>query len=433
MRVPIIMPQLGESIAEATVVTITVAPGDTVTADQEIIEVETNKALLHVTTPCAGEIAELLVEAQSTYAVGATLGFIEAVPAEAARLGLTTAPEADEPSAPLLDVEPGQPAPASNANGNGHAAPAPPELRAELPADGTSRANVPATTRPTVAVAGGGLPVPARLGGAGYLSPRLKARLAELGLTAADLAAVPGSGAGGRVTVDDLEKFVADLDARATRPAPAMRVAVGDAMRRSWTRPLATVGRGARLDALLAHRKRQLDPKPGMVLYVIRALALALAEEPTLSGRLIGKRLVPSAGVDIGFAVEVDDGLMVPVLRGVDTRPVAELNAPYQQLVEAARRRQFPPGTTGGAAASVTNFGTFGLTWATPIPLPEETLMLGLGAGRKVPVWDEEKSAFVPATEAEITLSFDHRALDGGGAGRLLAHVARLLAEPEKL
>ena len=185
-----------------------------------------------------------------------------------------------------------------------------------------------------------------------------------------------------------------------------MRVAVGDAMRRSWTRPLATVGRGARLDALLAHRKQQPDPKPGMVLYVIRALALALAEEPALSGRLIGKRLVPSAGVDIGFAVEVDDGLMVPVLRGVDTRTVAELNAPYQELVAAARRRQLPGGTTGGAAASVTNFGTFGLTWATPIPLPEETLMLGLGAGRKVPVWDEEKAAFVPATDAEITLSF---------------------------
>ena len=118
---------------------------------------------------------------------------------------------------------------------------------------------------------------------------------------------------------------------------------------------------------------------------------------------------------------------------GWTTRTVAELNTPYQELVEAARRRQLPPGTTGGAAASVTNFGTFGLTWATPIPLPEETLMLGLGAGRKVPVWDEEKSTFVPATEAEITLSFDHRALDGGGAGRLLAHVARLLAEPEKL
>ncbi len=441
MRVPIIMPQLGESIAEATIVSIAVRPGDQVAADQEIMEVETQKALLHVTTPCAGEIVEFLAEPQGTYAVGATLGFIEAVPEEAERLGLKLAPDGEEAAAPMLDVEPGQPA-HSNGNGNGNGqnvpVPAPPELRSELPSDGTSRANVPATSRPTVspataATVGGSLPVPARLGGVGFLSPRMKARLAELGMGAADLAAVPGSGAGGRVTVEDLEKFVADLEIRPTRPATAMRVAVGDAMRRSWTRPLATVGRGARLDALLTHRKQQAEPKPGMVLYVIRALALALAEEPSLAGRLIGKRLVPAAGVDIGFAVEVEDGLMVPVLRGVDTRTVTELNAPYQELVAAARRRQLPAGTSGGAAATVTNFGTFGLIWATPIPLPDESLMLGLGAGRKVPVWDEEKGVFTPATDAEITLSFDHRTIDGGGAGRLLAHVARLLAEPEKL
>ena len=428
VRVPIIMPQLGESIAEATVVNIAVQVGDHVAADQEIIEVETNKALLQVTTPCAGELLELLVQPQETYAVGATLGFVEASPEEAERLGLK--PSDDDADAPMVDVEPGT----SGANGNGqHDAPSLP-IRAEEPTDGAA-GREPAVSQPTLAKVGlgGGLPVPARLAGAGYLSPRVKARVAELGLQAADLAGVAGTGAGGRVTVDDLEKFLAALDTRAAQPASAMRVAVGDAMRRSWARPLATVGRSARLDALLAHRKTQADPKPGVVLYVIRALALALAEDRTLATQLIGKRLVPAASVDIGFAVEVEDGLMVPVLRNVDTVPVAQLNQPYQDLVAAARRRQLPPGTTGKAAATVTNFGTFGLVWATPIPLPEESLMLGLGAGQKVPVWDEETGDFVPATEAEITLSFDHRSLDGGGAGRLLAHLAKLLSEPEKL
>ena len=81
----------------------------------------------------------------------------------------------------------------------------------------------------------------------------------------------------------------------------------------------------------------------------------------------------------------------------------------------------------------MTNFGTFGLTWATPIPLPEQTLVLGVGAGKKVPCWDEAKQQFVPVTEANLTLSFDHRVLDGGGAGRLLARVAALLQTPEKL
>jgi pyruvate/2-oxoglutarate dehydrogenase complex dihydrolipoamide acyltransferase (E2) component len=81
----------------------------------------------------------------------------------------------------------------------------------------------------------------------------------------------------------------------------------------------------------------------------------------------------------------------------------------------------------------VTNFGSFGLTWATPIPLPEQTLVLGMGAGRLTPHWDAGQGKFVPVTEANLTLSFDHRVLDGGAAGRLLARIADLLAKPDLL
>ena len=178
---------------------------------------------------------------------------MEAAPEEVARLGLQPAADGDS-AATMGDVEPGTENAVGSGNGNGrHDAPVVP-LRAEQPTDGAS-GREPAVSQPTLARVGlgGGLPVPARLTGAGYLSPRVKARVAELGLQAADLAGVAGTGAGGRVTVGDLEKFLADLDSRATKPAPAMRVAVGDAMRRSWARPLATVGRSARLDALLAH------------------------------------------------------------------------------------------------------------------------------------------------------------------------------------
>ena len=434
IRVPIIMPQLGESIAEATIVSLTVQVGDHVEADQEIIEVETNKALLRITTPCAGRLLELSVQPQETHAVGSTLGFVEASPEEAARLGIN--PAGDDHAAGRPDVEPDTPA-ARNGHGE-HATPMV-ATRAEVPASPAAGDASRASTRPAVqasAPSGGsvaGLPVPAKLAGAGYLSPRVRARVAELGLQAADLAGLAGTGMGGRVTTEDLEKFLADLDDRQGKPAAAMRMAVGDAMRRSWSRPLATVGRPVLLDPLLAHRKTQPDPKPGVVLYAIRALALAIAEAPAVAGRLIGKRIIPAAAVDIGFAVEVDDGLMVPVLRAADQTPLSKLNAQYQDLVAAARRRQLPPGASGGAAATVTNFGTFGLTWATPIPLPEESLMLGVGSGRKVPTWDEEIEDWLPVVEAEITLTIDHRALDGGGAGRLLAHVARLMAEPEKL
>nr|MBA2622984.1 2-oxo acid dehydrogenase subunit E2 [Chthoniobacterales bacterium] len=88
---------------------------------------------------------------------------------------------------------------------------------------------------------------------------------------------------------------------------------------------------------------------------------------------------------------------------------------------------------TSGGIASVSNFGTFGLDWGTPIPLPDQTLLLGMGAGKKAPSWSEEKQQFVPITQAELTLSFDHRSLDGGGAGRLLKRVADLLSDPATL
>ena len=199
-----------------------------------------------------------------------------------------------------------------------------------------------------------------------------------------------------------------------------MRVAVADAMRRSWTRPLATVALPCPLEAMLAHRKVS-EPKIGPALYALRALGLALAENSAPAGRLIGNKIVHPPSIDVGFAVEAEEGVLVPVLRDVDVHPLQTLVDRYNELIALARQRRLPPEATGGSIATVTNFGTFGLTWATPIPLPEQTLVLGLGAGRKVPSWDEKKNQFVPVMEANLTLSFDHRVLDGGAAGRLLA------------
>ena len=388
------MPQLGESIAEATIVTIPIKIGDAVESDQDILEVETNKATMGVTAPCAGRIAELGVEVGQSYAVGATLGFLEVTDAEAARAGLD--------------------------------APAPAETHANGAA--TTPEKKSSGVQPTVR----GLPVPAHAAGAGFMSPRMKARMNELGLHAADLAGIAGSGAAGRVTVEDFEKFLAALDHHKLSPASSMRVAVADAMRRSWTRPLATVGMSVVLDPMLAHRKAS-DPKPGPALYALRALALALAENSAPAGRLIGDKIVHPKAIDIGFAVEAADGVLVPVLRNADATTLSEMVVRYNELVELARQRRLPATAQGGSIATVTNFGTFGLEWATPIPLPEQTMVLGLGAGRVVPSWDKAKQQFLPVTEAYLTLSFDHRVLDGGGAGRLLQRIGALLQTPETL
>jgi pyruvate/2-oxoglutarate dehydrogenase complex dihydrolipoamide acyltransferase (E2) component len=197
-------------------------------------------------------------------------------------------------------------------------------------------------------------------------------------------------------------------------------------------RPLATVGLPVTLDAVLAHRKT-CEPKPGPALYALRALAVALSENSAPAGRLVGSKIVHPSAIDVGFAVEADDGVLVPVIRQADKKSLKDLTQRYAELVELARQRKLPPDATGGSVATVTNFGTFGLIWATPIPLPEQTLVLGLGAGRKVPFWDEQQKQFVPVMEANLTLSFDHRVLDGGAAGRLLQRISELMRQPQLL
>ena len=170
-----------------------------------------------------------------------------------------------------------------------------------------------------------------------------------------------------------------------------------------------------------------------MTLYLLRAFALALKEQPAVAGFLIGAKVVHPRSFDIGVAVAVEDGVLVPVIRQVDAKLLSELVMEYDDLVDRARRRRLTEADTKGGIATVTNFGTFGLTWGTPIPLPNETLILGSGAGVKKPVWSEELSAFVPATEADLEMTFDHRVVDGGGAGLLLRRIVELLQKPESL
>ncbi len=407
------MPQLGESMAEATIVTIKVKPGEKVAVDQEIIEVETDKAVMGVTTPCAGEITGIEAEVKKTYAVGAVLGYVEASETDAARL-LKNAPPAGEVAKEI----PGREETKATNGSSSH-----------FQVDKTALAPVPTGFQVDQT---SGLPVPAGAKGAGFLSPRVRARMAEMNLSSADLAGISGSGNAGRVTIKDLESFLSEIEKHSAEPASAIRTGVADAMRRSWTRPLATVGLKLNLDPLLADRK-QRDPKPGPALYVLRALALALAEMPNAAARLVGNRAVQSKAIDIGVAVEAQDGIMVPIIRNADKTSLGDLTTRYTELVDLARRRRLTTEMTSGGIASVSNFGTFGLDWGTPIPLPDQTLLFGLGAGRKSPTWNEEKKAFEPTTQAELTLSFDHRSLDGGGAGRLLQRVVELLRSPEKL
>ena len=249
-QVPIIMPQLGESIAEATIVDIKVKAGDDVVDDQEIIDVETNKAVMGVTTPCKGKIDKITVQLKETYPVGAVLGYIEASEQDAARFAKSASPPPQD------------------------------EVAEEIPARADQEI-APAREKKIPARDGngdraGGLPVPVVTKGATFMSPRVRARMTELQLTTADLAGIMGTGAGNRVTIKDLESFLQKIENQTAQEASKIRAGVADAMRRSWTRPLSTIGSSVYLDPALQDRQSR-DPKPGLGLYALRALALALA------------------------------------------------------------------------------------------------------------------------------------------------------------
>jgi len=392
-KVPIIMPQLGESIAEATVVQLSVKVGDHVDPDQEVIEVETNKAVMSVITPCQGVIQSFSAEVNETYPVGSTLGYVEASEEDAARLANAATVSTDQMrTGKLVD------------------------LRAETAELHAARDNE------------------IRLGFAGssFVSARLRARTQELGIHPTDLGVVAGSGIGGRVTTADFEAYLDHLSQRPSKKASPMRLAVADSMRRSWTRPLATLGVSVSLEPILAHRKT-LSPSPGPALYLAKAVAIALSEFPQSAGLLVGDKIFLPGSIDIGVAVEVEDGVVVPVFANLDRQPLAQLPGQYKKFLQAAKEKRLPDEAKGPAIASVTNFGTLGVHWATPIPLPNETLIVGLGYGEMRPFWDEKSGQFVPRLQAELTISFDHRVIDGGQSGRLVRRILALLAKPELL
>jgi pyruvate/2-oxoglutarate dehydrogenase complex dihydrolipoamide acyltransferase (E2) component len=390
-KVPIIMPQLGESIAEATIIRFSAQAGEAVTSDQEIIEVETSKAMMGVTTPCDGVIVEFTAEVDQTYPIGTVLGYIEASAEDAERLGVSAS-----------------------------------EAPAEIPASFETQKNM-SSAMPTITIP----MMPAKSGGP-FVSPRIRSKADQLGWQQQDLSLVPGTGKNGRLTANDVEKFLAELEAHPTQKASGLRLAIADAMRRSWSRPLATIGVGFSIEAILAHRK-QFKVPPGPALYVAKAVALALAENPKLAARIVGEQLVLPKSIDIGVAVEVEEGVVVPVLKSLDKEPLSELGEKYQQLVTAARARRLPEDAREGAIASVTNYGPLGITWGTPIPQPTETLIIGLGRGEKRPVWDEATSQFQPKQMAELTLTFDHRVIDGGASGKLISRIVALLENPSGL
>jgi len=360
-----------------------------VEADRDLIEVETNKATMNVTSPCRGKIAGFSVELNESYPVGASWA--------ASRLRRKT-----------------------GARRLRHGGAGQTSRRCQRGSERSSPQPERKTVEPTIR----GLPVPAHAAGASFMSPRLKARMAELGLHAADLAGIAGSGAGGASRIQDFEHFIASIEKHKQSLPPACAS--------PWPTPCGAVGRGPspQWDCPCARRvvrapqsvQSQAGPGP---LCASRPGDGVGREQRT--GRPAHRQDdVHPSSIDLGFAVKRRMVCLCRVIRRADQKSLKDLLPRYNELIELCHQRKLPVEAAGGSIGIVTNFGTFGLMWATPIPLPEQTLVLGVGAARKMPAWDEAKGQFVPVMEANFTLSFDHRFLDGGAAGRLLTRIAAL-------
>jgi pyruvate/2-oxoglutarate dehydrogenase complex dihydrolipoamide acyltransferase (E2) component len=397
MRLAIRMPQFGEAAAEATVVAWLVQPGATVQAEQELCEVQTEKSLLTVAAPAAGILTEVHAKPGDTLKVGAILGWVgdgTAAPAAAAAANV-----------PLANV---------------HDVGAPPPVR-QIAAAAAAAVQQP-TTR---LVQRNRAAVVAASGDRGFLSPRVRSLIASSGLKDSDLAFITGTGIGGRITAADVQRYVDHGE-----PMPPIRQAVASAMARSWSRPLATVAAAVEVDTVLAHR-RTIAGRPSLTIYGLRALAVALKAGSPFAKRLYGNRMHRPETIDLACAVEVDDGVLTPVVRKVETLDLAQVTAAVDTVIDKARAGKVAD--AGEAVGAVSNYGVFGITWATPIPLPGHSVILGIGAVENAPVWNPASKSWDRQRQVELTLTFDHRIADGGDAARLLGKIIELFQHPERM
>ena len=417
------VPEVAEGVTEGTVVSVLVAAGDEVTAQQELIELETDKAVVAVPCPVAGSVHAVKVAEGDVLAVGDVI--LELATADAP----DAAPEPDTTAAPKPE-----PAPVPEAIATPAAtAAAPPQ-----------HADVDAASPP----AGEGDPPPA--------SPTVRRLARELG---ADLRAVRGSGPRGRISHDDVRDYVRLVLQGQTRgpaepeaaplpdfkrwggvrrePMSRVREVTAAAMSRAWREiPMVTHHDRAELDNLERFRKEyNAGLEPGAVKLTLTAIlvkicAEALRRHPKFNSSvdLAAKELVYKDYVHVGVAVDTERGLLVPVIRDADRKGIPALKDELDALAGKARSRRIDPADLEGGCFTISNLGGIGGHGFDPIVYPPQVAILGVSRGAREPVWNGAE--FEPRMRVPLSLSYDHRVIDGAEAARFLRWICEVLEEP---
>jgi pyruvate dehydrogenase E2 component (dihydrolipoamide acetyltransferase) len=433
----VVMPQMGESIVEGTLTKWLKKPGERIERDEPLFEISTDKVDTEIPSPAAGTLSEVLVEEGKTVGINTVVARIDEGGGAAAAPAAPKAPQQETPTAETINPTPdrtqadGEPEPSK-------AAPSAPEPVAEAPAEP-----------------------------AGPISPLVRKMARENNI---DLAKVKGSGAGGRITKQDVEGYLAQQSqpAAAAAPAapapPAPAPAQAPAAPAPVSTPAAGGGARTRIEPLSTMRqkiaehmvmskrtsahvttihrvdmtkvakmrerqKASFQAQYGFSLtylpFITRASVVALRQFPLLNASLDGNNIIYHNDINIGIAVALENGLIVPVIRNADEKNVLGLQRSIVDLATRARSRALKPDEVVGGTFSITNFGSFGSLVGTPVINQPQVAILGVGTVDKTPVVIDDAIAI--RSICHLSLSFDHRLIDGALADQFMTKVKEVL------
>jgi pyruvate dehydrogenase E2 component (dihydrolipoamide acetyltransferase) len=439
MRREFAMPDVGEGLTEAEIVSWQVQPGDPVTVNQVICEIETAKAAVELPCPYAGTVGELLAQPGETIAVGTPIIVIEtaeAAPAEeqGAKIGEAGA---DGRIATLVGYGP-RPGSVARRPRRSTARPVAAEAspRQPEPQQGGFTPAEPEQSHPAAE------PAPERGGGPVPLAkPPIRKLAKDLGV---DLRSIRGTGEGGVITRADVEAAAAPAPAPAPsvggvrrEPIRGVRKATAAAMVGSaFTAPHVTEFLAVDVTATLALRDRlrasreYAEVKLTPLAFVAKAVCLAAKRTPEVNASWDepAGEIVYYDRVQLGIAAATPRGLIVPKIRDADTLSLRQLAGALADLTATARSGKTPPSDLVGGTFTITNVGVFGVDTGTPIINPGEAAILAVGAIKPMP-WVVDGELAV-RTVCQLALSFDHRLVDGEQGSRFLADVGALLTDP---
>ncbi|MDP1524508.1 MAG: dihydrolipoyllysine-residue acetyltransferase [Rhodocyclaceae bacterium] len=446
------VPDIGD-FKDVPVIEIHVKPGDTVKADDSLVTLESDKATMDVPAPVAGVVKEIKVAIGDKVAEGSVIVVLEEGVASEVKPA-TPAPVA-------------APAPAVAVPHAGHFISPAPTIQAPPATVPPATGAAPPTASIAILPPAVHIPTPAEVvaemdGIKPHASPSVRRFARELGV---DVAKVKGSGPKGRITQQDVQGFVKGVlsGAGAVLPAPTsgggfdllpwpkvdfakfgpvevkplsrIKKISGPNLARNWVMiPAVTYHEDADitdLEALRVQLNKESEKSGGtkvtMLAFMIKACVAALKKYPDLNSSLDGESQVYKNYWHIGFAADTPNGLMVPVLKNADQKGVFEIAQETSELAKKAREGKLPPADMQGATFTISSVGGIGGTAFSPIVNAPEVAILGISKSAMKPVWDGK--AFVPRLIVPLSLSADHRVVDGALATRFNATLAQLLSD----